>query len=249
MKTVIKNKDEEIMTTQFERTELLIGKEGTEKLAQARVAVFGVGGVGGYAVEVLARSGVGSISLFDHDTVCLTNLNRQIIATHSTIGMYKVDVAKARILDINPLAKVKANKVFYSVDTAGDIDLAAYDYIIDAIDTVSSKVQLIVEAKAIWTPIISSMGAGNKMNPWGFLIDDIYNTSVCPLAKVMRKQLKEKGVESLNVVYSKEVPIKSHYQKWEEQGEKRPVPGSNAFVPPAAGLVIGGFVVKDLLGM
>jgi tRNA A37 threonylcarbamoyladenosine dehydratase len=237
------------MTTQFERTELLTGKEGTEKLAKARVAVFGVGGVGGYAVEVLARSGVGSISLFDHDTICLTNLNRQIIATHSTLGMYKVDAAMARILDINPLAQVKANKMFYSMDTAGEIDLASFDYIIDAIDTVSSKIQLIAEAKALGTPIISSMGAGNKMCPSGFLVDDIYKTSVCPLAKVIRKQLKEKGIDSLNVVYSKEMPIKPYRDEGETQRKGSTVPGSNAFVPPAAGLVIGGWVVKDLLGM
>ncbi len=235
------------MSTQFERTELLIGKEGLERLAGARVAVFGIGGVGGYTVEALARSGVGSIDLYDHDIICLSNLNRQIIATHKTIGRYKVDVAGERIKEINPQATVGAYRLFYSADNADAVDLSLYDYIVDAIDTVSSKIQLIIRAKSLNVPIISSMGAGNKMDPSAFVVDDIYNTSVCPLAKAMRKQLREQGVESLKVVYSREAPIKVATGEKRESG--RPVPGSNAFVPPAAGLVIAGEVVRYLIGI
>lgn len=235
------------MSTQFERTELLIGKEGLERLAGARVAVFGIGGVGGYTVEALARSGVGSIDLYDHDIICLSNLNRQIIATHKTIGRYKVDVAGERIKEINPQATVGAYRLFYSADNADVVDLSVYNYIVDAIDTVSSKIQLIVRAKSSNVPIISSMGAGNKMDPSAFVVDDIYNTSVCPLAKAMRKQLREQGVKSLKVVYSREAPIKVATEEKRESG--RPVPGSNAFVPPAAGLVIAGEVVRYLIGI
>ncbi len=233
------------MSSQFERTELLIGKEGVAKLAKARIAVFGIGGVGGYAVEALARSGVGSIALFDSDAICLSNLNRQIIATHKTIGRYKVDVSKERILDINPQAVVEACRIFYSHENSNDIDLSVYDYVIDAIDTVSSKVELILKAKEAKVPIISSMGAGNKMDPSAFLVDDIYKTSVCPLAKVMRKELKDRGVENLKVIYSKEPPIKHGGE--DTAGSARPVPGSNAFVPPAAGLVIASEVIKDII--
>lgn len=233
------------MSSQFERTELLIGKEGIAKLTEARIVVFGIGGVGGYAVEALARSGVGFIDLFDSDVICLSNLNRQIIATHKTIGRYKVDVCKERILDINPQAVVNACRVFYSQENSNDIDLSVYDYVIDAIDTVSSKIELIIKAKEAKVPVISSMGAGNKMNPSAFLVDDIYKTSVCPLAKVMRKELKDRGVENLKVVYSKEPPIKPGRVNDTESG--RPVPGSNAFVPPAAGLVIASEVIKDLI--
>ncbi|GAB1477304.1 tRNA threonylcarbamoyladenosine dehydratase [Bacillota bacterium] len=233
------------MSSQFERTELLIGKEGFAKLTKARIAVFGVGGVGGYAVEALARSGVGFIDLFDNDVICLSNLNRQIIASHKTIGRYKVDVSRERILDINPKAVVGACRVFYSGENSNDINLSIYDYVIDAIDTVSSKIELIMKAKEAKVPIISSMGAGNKMDPSAFLVDDIYNTSVCPLAKVLRKELKNRGVESLKVVYSKETPIKP--VRVDSEGLGRPVPGSNAFVPPAAGLVIAGKVIKDLI--
>ncbi|MGI6733463.1 MAG: tRNA threonylcarbamoyladenosine dehydratase [Anaerovoracaceae bacterium] len=238
------------MSEQFVRTELLIGKEGLERLANARVAVFGVGGVGGFAIEALARSGVGALDIFDHDIVCLSNLNRQIIATHKTIGQYKVDVAKDRILDINPDAVVNAHRLFYSEDTAHEVDLSVYDYVVDAIDTVSAKIELVLKAKAAGVPIISSMGAGNKMDPSKFVVDDIYNTSVCPLAKVMRRELRERGVDSLKVVYSKEPPVKLREDVvLTEKTAKRHVPGSNSFVPPAAGLVLAGEVIRDLIGL
>jgi tRNA A37 threonylcarbamoyladenosine dehydratase len=235
------------MPSQFERTELLIGAEGIARLAKARIAVFGIGGVGSYVVEALVRSGIGALDLFDNDIICLSNLNRQIIATHKTIGRYKVDAAKERIADINPDAVVKAHRLFYSKDTADEVDLSVYDYIVDAIDTVTAKIELILRAKAVKVPIISSMGAGNKMDPTAFLADDIYNTSVCPLAKAIRKQLREKGVDSLKVVYSKESPIKVMLAGNTDPG--RPVPGSNGFVPPAAGLVIAGEVVRDLINV
>jgi tRNA A37 threonylcarbamoyladenosine dehydratase len=229
----------------LDRTKLLIGEEGVARLAESKVAIFGIGGVGGYAVEALARSGVGMIALFDDDVVSPTNINRQIIATVRTIGRYKVDVAKERVADINPTAVVKGYRMFYSEKNANEVDLSHYDYIIDAIDTVSSKIQLVLQSKANCVPIISSMGAGNKMDPTKFAVDDIYNTSVCPLAKVMRRELRNRGVESLKVVYSKEVPVKPVHIG--EDRLKRVVPGSNAFVPPAAGLVIASEVVKDLL--
>ncbi|HZK02381.1 MAG TPA: tRNA threonylcarbamoyladenosine dehydratase [Anaerovoracaceae bacterium] len=232
------------MSSQFERTELLIGAEGTAKLAKSRIAVFGIGGVGGYVVEALARSGVGYFDLFDGDVISLTNLNRQIIATHKTLGKYKVDAAKERIADINPNAEVRAHKVFYTVENAREVDLTFYDYIIDAIDTVSSKIELIVRAKAAGKPIISSMGAGNKMDPTVFMIDDIYNTSVCPLAKVMRRELRKRNIKNLKVVYSKEMPLTT-ISVQQESGNR--VPGSNAFVPPAAGLVIASEVFRDLI--
>ncbi|HQC82950.1 MAG TPA: tRNA threonylcarbamoyladenosine dehydratase [Bacillota bacterium] len=237
------------MSEQFVRTELLIGKERLERLARARVAVFGAGGVGGFAIEALARGGVGALDIFDHDTICLSNLNRQIIATHKTIGQYKVDVAKERILEINPDAVVNAYRLFYSKDTAHEVDLSLYDYVVDAIDTVSAKIELVVQAKAAGVPVISSMGAGNKMDPTKFLVDDIYNTSVCPLAKVMRKELRQRGVDSLKVVYSKEPPVKLRKDVvMTEKTAKRHVPGSNSFVPPAAGLIIAGEVIRDLIG-
>lgn len=229
------------MSSQFERTELLIGKKGVERLAAARVAIFGIGGVGGYALEALARSGVGNIDLVDNDIIGLTNLNRQIIATHGTLGKYKVDVARERVLDINPSALIKTYKLFYSEENSDEMDLKVYDYIIDAIDTVKSKVELIVRAKAEKITIISSMGAGNKMNPTMFFTDDIYNTSVCPLAKVMRRELRQRGIEKLKVVYSKETPIKVDHA-----GTVK-TPGSNSFVPPACGLTIASEVIKDLL--
>ena len=221
---------------QFSRTELLVGAEGIEKLKNSRVAVFGIGGVGSYVVEALARSGVGTLDLIDHDKVSLTNLNRQIIATHSTIGRYKVDVAKERILDINPEAVVYPYKTFFMPETAAEFNFYAYDYVVDAIDTVTGKIQLVMQADASHTPIISSMGAGNKMNPAAFKVADIYRTSVCPLAKVMRRELKNRGIKQLKVVYSEEVPV-----------TKERIPGSNAFVPSVAGLIIAGEVVKDLL--
>lgn len=221
---------------QFARTELLVGAEGIEKLKHARVAVFGIGGVGGYVVEALARSGVGTLDLIDNDRVSLTNLNRQIIATHSTIGEYKVDVAKRRVLDIHPTAVVYTYKIFFLPETAPEFDFSAYDYVVDAIDTVTGKIQLVMEADRSHTPVISCMGAGNKMDPTAFAVADIYQTSVCPLAKVMRRELKNRGIRKLKVVYSKEPPV-----------TKTQPPGSNAFVPSAAGLIMAGEVVKDLL--
>ena len=249
------------MLNQFSRTELLIGKEGMERLANARVAIFGIGGVGGYAVEALARSGVGTLDLIDDDKVCLTNINRQIIATRKTVGKYKVDVAKERILDINPDAQVNTYKTFYLPDTADQFDFSEYDYVIDAIDTVSGKIQLVEQAQKLHTPIISSMGAGNKMDPTAFEVADIYKTSVCPLAKVMRRELKKRGIRKLKVVYSKEKPLgpiddmaiscKSHCicppGAVRKCTERRQIPGSNAFVPSVVGLIIAGEVVKDLI--
>ncbi|MDE7323990.1 MAG: tRNA threonylcarbamoyladenosine dehydratase [Lachnospiraceae bacterium] len=221
---------------QFARTELLVGAAGIEKLKNARVAVFGIGGVGGYVVEALARSGVGTLDLIDNDRVSLTNLNRQIIATHSAIGEYKVDVAKRRILDINPAASVYTYRTFFLPETMSEFDFSAFDYVVDAIDTVTGKIQLVMEADRLRTPVISCMGAGNKMDPTAFEVSDIYQTSVCPLAKVMRRELKNRGIRKLKVVYSKEIPI-----------TKTQPPGSNAFVPSVAGLIMAGEVVKDLL--
>lgn len=249
------------MLNQFSRTELLIGKENMERLKSARVAVFGIGGVGGYVVEALARSGIGELSLIDNDKVSLTNINRQIIATRSTLGKYKVDVARDRIMDINPEAKVNVYRTFYMPDTAGEFDFSSYDYVVDAIDTVTGKIQLVQQAKGAGIPIISSMGAGNKMNPVDFEIADIYKTSVCPLAKVMRRELKKRGIDSLKVVYSKEKAItpinnadehcetdyNSMQNTKEEGSSRRQIPGSNAFVPSVAGLIIAGEVVKDLI--
>ena len=250
------------MLDQFSRTQLLYGAEAMEKLASARVAVFGVGGVGGYVVEALARSGVGAIDLIDDDKVCLTNINRQIIATRKSVGKYKVDVAQERINDINPDCVVRTYKTFYMPDTASQFNFSEYDYIVDAIDTVTGKLELIVQAKACGTPIISSMGAGNKMDPTGFEVTDIYKTSICPLAKVMRRECKKRGIESLKVVYSKEPPI----TPLEDMAiscrtncicppgaerkctQRRAIPGSNAFVPSVVGLIIGGEVIKDLVG-
>ena len=225
------------MEQPFSRTELLLGAEGVKRLRDASVAVFGIGGVGGYVVEALARSGVGRLHLIDHDTVSVSNLNRQIIATVSTIGRYKADVARERVLDINPEAKVSVYRTFFLPDKAEEFDFARYDYVVDAIDTVTGKLALIMEAKQAGTPVISSMGAGNKLDASAFEVADIYPTSVCPLAKVMRRELKKRGVRKLKVVYSREQPVSS----------SRP-PGSNAFVPAAAGLILAGEVVKDLSG-
>lgn len=229
---------------QFSRTELLVGAEGIERLRNSRVAVFGIGGVGGYVVEALARSGVGTLDLIDNDKVSLTNLNRQIIAMHSTIGRYKVDVAKKRVLDINPAAVVNTYRIFFVPETAADFDFHAYDYVVDAIDTVTGKIQLIVQADSACTSVISCMGAGNKMDPTAFRVADIYQTSVCPLAKVMRRELKKRGIRKLKVVYSEEVPIEV---KAAAETEKKRIPGSNAFVPSVAGLIIAGEVVRELL--
>ena len=240
------------MLSQFSRTELLIGKEGMERLSTSRVAVFGVGGVGGYTVEALARSGIGELDLIDNDQVALTNLNRQIIATTKTLGRDKVDVAKERVLEINPDAKVNIYKKFYLPETKEEFDFTKYDYVVDAIDTVSGKIALVEQAKEAGVPIISSMGAGNKLDPTAFRVADIYKTSVCPLAKVMRRELKKRGIRELKVVYSEEMPIVPEKNAEMEQAEptqKRQVPGSVAFVPSVVGLIIAGEVIKDLAGV
>lgn len=233
------------MQEQFSRTALLLGQENMERLQNARVAVFGVGGVGGYAVEALARSGVGALDLIDNDTVCLSNINRQIIATHETVGMYKVDAAKERVLAINPQIKINVYKTFYLPETANQFDFTQYDYVIDAIDTVTGKLQLVEEAKRCDVPIISSMGAGNKLDATAFEVTDISKTSVCPLAKVMRRELKKRGIGHLKVVYSKEAPIMP--KEVIETAGKRQTPGSVAFVPSVVGLIVAGEVIKDLL--
>ncbi len=248
------------MLNQFSRTQLLIGKENMERLKNARVAIFGIGGVGGYTVEALARSGVGTLDLIDDDKVCLTNINRQIIATRKTVGQYKVDAARERVLDINPEAVVNTYKTFYMPDTAGQFDFTVYDYVVDAIDTVTGKIQLALAAQQAGVPIISSMGAGNKMDPTAFEVADIYKTSVCPLAKVMRRELKKRGIKKLKVVYSREkalTPIDEMEAgcktecicppgTTEKCTHRRQIPGSNAFVPSVVGLIIAGEVVKDL---
>ena len=250
------------MLTQFSRTELLLGKEGMDRLAHARVAVFGIGGVGGYTVEALARSGVGTLDLIDDDKVCLTNLNRQLHATRKTVGKYKVDVAEERVKEINPQAVVNTYKTFYMPDTADQFDFSRYDYIVDAIDTVTGKLDMIVRATEAGVPIISSMGAGNKLDPTAFEVADINQTSVCPLARIIRKELKKRGVKKLKVVYSKEpamTPIEDMAISCKANcicppgtarkcTERRQVPGSNAFVPAVVGLILAGEEVKDLTG-
>ena len=251
------------MLNQFSRTQLLLGQEGMEKLFQARVAVFGIGGVGGYTVEALARSGVGTLDLIDDDRICLTNLNRQIFATHKTVGQYKVDIAQQRILEINPKAVVHTYKTFYAPQTAELFDFSQYDYVVDAIDTVTGKLELVEQAEKAGVPIISSMGAGNKMDPTAFEVADIYETSVCPLARVMRRELKRRGIRKLKVVYSKEPPMTPIDDMSiscrtncicppgtaRKCTQRRQVPGSNAFVPSVVGLIIAGEVVKDLTAM
>lgn len=240
------------MVTQFLRTELLLGKEAIEKLSAARVAIFGIGGVGGYTCEALVRSGVGAFDLIDDDKVSLTNLNRQIIATQTTIGRDKVEVMRERMLDINPNAEVRIYKRFFLPENADTFPFAEYDYIVDAVDTVTAKIALVMKAKEKGIPIISSMGAGNKRNADMFRVSDIYQTNVCPLAKVMRRELKKRGVEKLKVVYSEEKPIKPCVDSPfdadanQEQSQKRAIPGSIAFVPSVAGLIMAGEVVKDL---
>lgn len=248
---------------QFSRTELLIGTEGVNKLKHSSVAVFGIGGVGSFTVEALIRGGIGNITIIDSDEVCPSNINRQLIATNTTIGRPKVEVMRDRILEINPEARVMIYQTFYTADNACEFDLSKYDYIVDAIDTVSSKLILIENAKASSVPIISCMGAGNKLDPTRFEVADIYETSVCPLAKVMRYELRKRGIESLKVVYSQESPIKPS-QKSEDipadqkepsletpqkRAMKRQVPGSISFVPPVAGLIIAGEVIRDILGI
>lgn len=230
---------------EFSRTEMLIGKEKLNILKNSRVAVFGIGGVGGYVAEALARSGVGTIDIIDNDDVSLTNINRQIIALSSTVGMPKVDVMKKRLEDINPEICVNTHKVFYMPETKDTFDFTKYDYVVDAIDTVTGKISLVMQTQECGTPIISCMGTGNKLNPTMLEIADIYKTSVCPLAKVMRYELKKRGVKKLKVVYSKETPIVP--KNSEESTERRSVPGSTAFVPPVAGMIIASEVIKDLI--
>ena len=248
------------MLNQFSRTQLLLGKDNMDRLAEAKVAIFGIGGVGGYVAEALARSGVGSFVLVDDDKVCLTNLNRQIIATRKTVGKYKTDVMKDRILEINPDARVEVHKCFFLPENADEFPFEEYDYIVDAVDTVTAKISLVMKAQEMNVPIISSMGAGNKLDPTKFQVADIYKTSMCPLAKVMRRELKKRGVKKLKVVYSTEKPTRplddmsvscrtncicppgaAH-----KCTERRDIPGSVAFVPSVVGLIIAGEVVKDL---
>lgn len=237
------------MAEQFSRTGLLIGDEALEKLSKCRVAVFGVGGVGGYAVEALIRSGLGNIDIIDNDIVSVSNINRQIIATHRTIGQYKVDVAKERILEINPNVNVKTYRTFYTPENTKDFDFDKYDYIVDAIDTVAGKLSLIEKAKEFGVPIICSMGAGNKLDPTKFEVADIFQTSVCPLARVIRTELKKRKIKDVKVVYSKEIPLKP--LKTEKANDcpesKKIAPGSIAFVPSVVGLIIAGEVIKDLI--
>ena len=244
-------------TDQFIRTQMLVGADKMEVLQKSRVAIFGVGGVGGYVAEALARTGIGTLDLIDNDKVCISNINRQIIALHSTVGKYKVDAAKERILDINPNALVNCYKTFYMPDTADQFCFEDYDYVVDAIDTVTGKIELAVQAQRAGTPIISYMGAGNKLDPTLFEVADIYETSVCPLAKVMRRELKKREIAHLKVVYSKEkamTPLEQPIEQDEREEDsgksvtkRRQTPGSVAFVPSVAGLIIAGEVVKDLI--
>lgn len=234
------------MLNEFSRTELLIGSEALKKLENSHIAVFGIGGVGGYIAEALARSGVGKLDIFDNDIVSLTNINRQIIATHKTIGMPKVEAMKQRIADINPSAQVNAYQTFYMPENSSEFDFSKYDYIADAVDTVTAKIEIAVQAQKCGTPLISSMGAGNKLNPAMFEVSDIYKTSVCPLAKVMRRELKARGIKKLKVVYSKEQPLKP-VGETEEISAKRAVPGSTAFVPSVAGLIMASEIIKDII--
>ena len=232
---------------QFLRTQMLLGTEAVEKLQRARVAVFGIGGVGGYTVEALARSGIGAIDLIDHDTVSVSNINRQILATHSTVGLPKVEAAKRRILDINPACVVRTHPVFYTPETAEGFDFREYDYVVDAIDTVTGKLQLVQAAMAAETPIICCMGTGNKLDASAFEVSDISKTTMCPLARIMRKELGKRGIKHLKVVYSKEEALTP--TGWEEEAAalgKRQIPGSVAFVPGAAGLILAGEVIRDL---
>lgn len=251
------------MLNQFSRTQLLLGQDGMGRLANARVAVFGVGGVGGFTVEALARSGVGTIDLIDDDKVCLTNINRQIIALRSTVGKYKVDVAAERLRDINQNIQVNTYKTFYMPDTAHQFDFSQYDYVVDAIDTITGKLELVMQAHKAGTPIICSMGAGNKLDPTAFRVADIYKTSVDPLARVMRHELRKRGIKKLKVVYSEEPPMRPIEDMASscrtncicppgaarKCTERRDIPGSNAFVPSVVGLIIAGEVIKDLSGV
>lgn len=249
-----------VMLNQFKRTELILGKEAMEKLFDSHVAVFGIGGVGSYTVEALVRTGVGAIDIFDDDKVCETNINRQLFATRKTIGKYKVDVAEERLLEINPNVIITKHKMFVTKENIGEIDFSKFDYIVDAIDTVTAKIALVEKANENNIPIISAMGAGNKIDPTRFEVTDIYKTEVCPLAKVMRTELKKRGIKKLKVVYSKEEPITPKTtenlsdedscicNQDEKASARRQIPGSNAFVPPVVGLIIAGEVIKDLIG-
>lgn len=247
------------MQDQFSRTQLIYGEEAMDKLARSRVAVFGIGGVGGYVVEALVRSGIGALDLIDDDKVCLTNLNRQIIASHSTLGQYKVDAAAQRAADIAPECRVATYRTFFTPETQDMFDFSQYDYVVDAIDTVTGKLAIVEKAKEAGVPVISSMGAGNKIHAWGFEVADIYDTSICPLAKVMRKECRKRGIRSLKVVYSKEMPampLQGESGEYEEQDlsldtarkgpGRRSTPGSTAFVPSVVGLIIAGEVINDL---
>lgn len=233
----------------FARTRLLLGQDGLDRLARARVAVFGVGGVGGFVVEALARSSVGALDLVDSDDVDPTNLNRQIIATQDTVGRPKVQVAAERVASINPACRVTAHQCFFLPETAAQFDFSVYDYVVDAVDTVSAKLALVEAANAAGVPIVSSMGAGNKLDPTAFRVADIYDTSVDPLARVMRKELRKRGIPALKVVYSTEEPLAPAHDPLTVKDGTRPAPGSVAFVPSVAGLIIGGEVVRDLAGV
>lgn len=233
------------MENQFSRTEMLLGAEALNILKNSRVAVFGIGGVGGYAVEALARSGIGAIDLIDSDTVDITNLNRQIIATHKTVGKNKTDAAEERVLEINPDVKVTKHNIFFTPETSESLDFSQFDYVIDAVDTVTAKIELVLKAQEADVPIISSMGTGNKLNAALLEVSDIYKTSVCPLARVMRYELKKRGVKRLKVVYSKEEPLKS---KETDPKTGKPIPASCVFVPATAGIILAGEVIKDILG-
>ncbi|MCI5568852.1 MAG: tRNA threonylcarbamoyladenosine dehydratase [Lachnospiraceae bacterium] len=248
------------MLNQFSRTQLLLGQEAMDSLAASRVAVFGIGGVGGYVCEALVRSGIGAFDLIDDDKVCLTNINRQIIATRTTIGKYKVDVMKERMLDINPKADINVHKCFFLPENSDDFDFEKYDYVVDAVDTVTAKLEIIMKAKKHNVPVISAMGAGNKLDPSAFMVADIYDTKICPLARVMRRELKKRNVDSLKVVYSQEKPTRPIEDMSvncrsncvcppgaaHKCTERRDIPGSTAFVPSVAGLIIAGEIVKDL---
>ena len=235
------------MEDQFARTRILLGDKAVDRLAQARVAVFGIGGGGGYVCEAGARRGVGALDLIDSDKVSLTNINRQIIATHDTLGRYKTEVMRERILSVNPQADVRTYQCFFLPETAEQFSFAQYDYVVDAVDTVTAKIELVLKAKAEKVPIISSMGAGNKLDAGAFQVADIYETKVCPLAKVMRRELRKRQVEHLKVVYSQEEPARLVGECVDGQEKRRAIPGSVAFVPSVAGLMIAGEVVKDLV--
>lgn len=234
------------MLNQFSRTELIFGKEAMEKLYKSRVAVFGIGGVGSYTAEALARSGIGTLDLIDNDKVCITNINRQLFATQKTVGQYKVDVAEERLKEINPKILINKHKIFYLPETSNLFDFTQYDYIVDAIDTVKGKIELIVKAQESNTPIISSMGAGNKIDATKFVVADIYKTKTCPLARVMRQELKKRGIEKLKVVYSEEPALKPYENIETDLKNGIYPPGSNAFVPPVVGLIIAGEIIKGI---